>query len=252
MSDKSPVSIEEVKKHVTRDDGVWVIIHGKVYDVTEWLDEHPGGSKILLKYAGKDATEEFDPIHPEGVIEDNLDEDKYIGPLAGGAGGGGGGADESSGKGGEQEQTGKDPQPEEKAAANVPAPDQPPNTIDAPQAPSSTQPGDKSLLPPVGSVLSLHDFEHLAAQVMPRKGWAYYSSGADDEITMRENTLAYQRIWFRPRVLRNVKQVDYSTTVLGTKTSMPIYIVSVAALTFVDTKLTLTQPDWNCTGKTRS
>lgn len=114
MSDKSPVSIEEVKKHVTRDDGVWVIIHGKVYDVTEWLDEHPGGSKILLKYAGKDATEEFDPIHPEGVIEDNLDEDKYIGPLAGGAGGGGGGADESSGKGGEQEQTGKDPQPEEK------------------------------------------------------------------------------------------------------------------------------------------
>jgi hypothetical protein len=90
-------------------------------------------------------------------------------------------------------------------------------------------PADKSLLPPLDSILSLHDFEHLANQIMSRKGWAYYSSGADDEITMRENTLAYQRIWFRPRVLRNVKQVDYSTSILGTKTSMPVYIVSPGA-----------------------
>jgi len=92
--------------------------------------------------------------------------------------------------------------------------------------PTINQPADKSLLPHISSILSLHDFEHLANQVMSRKAWAYYSSGADDEITMRENTLAFQRIWFRPRILRNVKTVDYSTTVLGTKTSMPVYVVS--------------------------
>ena len=60
---------------------------------------------------------------------------------------------------------------------------------------------------------------------MGEKAWAYYSSAADDEITVRENHAAYHRIWFRPRVLRNVTEVDFSTKILGHKTSMPIYIV---------------------------
>jgi cytochrome b involved in lipid metabolism len=34
----------------------WVIIKGLVYDVTNFLDEHPGGAGIILKYGGKDAT----------------------------------------------------------------------------------------------------------------------------------------------------------------------------------------------------
>lgn len=50
---------------------------------------------------------------------------------------------------------------------------------------------------------------------MPAAAWAYYSSGADDEITMRENRNAYQRIWFRPRILRDVTKVDYSSKILG-------------------------------------
>lgn len=33
------------------------------------------------------------------------------------------------------------------------------------------------------------------------------------------------RIWFRPRVLRDVSKVDFSTKILGFKTSMPVYIV---------------------------
>ncbi|KAF8648521.1 hypothetical protein AX16_006226 [Volvariella volvacea WC 439] len=63
---------------------------------------------------------------------------------------------------------------------------------------------------------------------MPEKAWAYYSSAADDEITIRENHAAYHRIWFRPRVLRNVTNVDWSTTVLGHKSSMPLYITATA------------------------
>lgn len=43
------------------------------------------------------------------------------------------------------------------------------------------------------------------------------SSGADDEITMRENRSAYQRLWFRPRILRDVTNIDFSTTILGHK-----------------------------------
>ncbi|CAE6533021.1 unnamed protein product, partial [Rhizoctonia solani] len=75
--------------------------------------------------------------------------------------------------------------------------------------------------PPLSECLNLHDFEGIARAVMPEKAWAYYSSAADDEITHRENHAAYQRIWFRPRVLRDVTKVDWSTTILGQKSSMP-------------------------------
>jgi L-lactate dehydrogenase (cytochrome) len=77
---------------------------------------------------------------------------------------------------------------------------------------------------------------------MPAKAWAYYSSAADDEITNRENHAAYHRqiglsqnhapsspiafrIWFRPKILIDVTEVDFSTFILGHKTTMPIYIV---------------------------
>lgn len=45
---------------------------------------------------------------------------------------------------------------------------------------------------------------------------------------MRENRNAYQRIWFRPRILRDVTNVDFASTILGHKTSLPIYITATA------------------------
>lgn len=68
----------------------------------------------------------------------------------------------------------------------------------------------------------------IAKEVMTPKAWAYYSSAADDEITNRENHLAYSRIWFRPRILRDVSRVDYSTKILGQRSSMPVYITATA------------------------
>jgi isopentenyl diphosphate isomerase/L-lactate dehydrogenase-like FMN-dependent dehydrogenase len=44
---------------------------------------------------------------------------------------------------------------------------------------------------------------------------AYYSSGGDDEVTLRDNMSAFHRIWLRPRVLRDVSAIDTSTTILG-------------------------------------
>jgi L-lactate dehydrogenase (cytochrome) len=53
-----------------------------VYDVTEFLTNHPGGSTIILKYAGRDATKAYEPIHPPDALDKNLPANKHLGALA--------------------------------------------------------------------------------------------------------------------------------------------------------------------------
>jgi len=64
----TPLSMDEIQKHVTEDD-CWLIVEGKVYDLTEFLPDHPGGKKAPLIYAGKDATEEFMMLHKPELLE---------------------------------------------------------------------------------------------------------------------------------------------------------------------------------------
>ncbi|XP_034181988.1 cytochrome b5 isoform X2 [Osmia lignaria lignaria] len=52
---------EEVVKHNESND-LWLIIHNKVYDVTLFLDQHPGGEEVILDQGGKDGTEVFEDI----------------------------------------------------------------------------------------------------------------------------------------------------------------------------------------------
>jgi len=60
-----------------------VVVNNQVLDVTSFLDDHPGGMLAMLSFAGKDATDEFNMIHPEGVI-DKYAPTSVIGSLAGG------------------------------------------------------------------------------------------------------------------------------------------------------------------------
>ena len=53
---------EEIAKHTTADD-CWVILFGKVYDVTNFLPDHPGGTEAPLLLAGGDATEQWLMLH---------------------------------------------------------------------------------------------------------------------------------------------------------------------------------------------
>ncbi|TRZ00208.1 hypothetical protein DNTS_022587 [Danionella cerebrum] len=52
---------EEVQNHNMSKD-TWVIIHDKIYDITSFMEEHPGGEEVLLEQAGADATESFEDV----------------------------------------------------------------------------------------------------------------------------------------------------------------------------------------------
>lgn len=171
-------------------DSCWVIVHGKAYDVTEFLPEHPGGSKIILKYAGKDATEEFEPIHPPDTLDKYLDHSKHLGPV--------------------------DMSTVEKAADKADDPEE------------MERKEREALKPLLSQCYNLLDFEAVARRVMKKTAWGYYSSASDDEITLRENHSAFHRIWFRPQVLVDVEHIDFSTTMLGAPTAVPFYISATA------------------------
>ena len=105
-------SLEDVAPHSSEKD-CWLVIHGKVYDVTQFLDEHPGGYDIVVSnsgargrvgvrvvalwlvqclrpgcidatrplcIAGKDSTEDFDEIGHSKTAQDML-KDYYIGEF---------------------------------------------------------------------------------------------------------------------------------------------------------------------------
>jgi L-lactate dehydrogenase (cytochrome) len=94
------VSAEEVARHNNKD-SCWIAVRGKVYDVTgnnffqtssfraqwvhltqtDFLDEHPGGARVILKCAGRDATADYDAIHPAELIEETLPPSAFKGNV---------------------------------------------------------------------------------------------------------------------------------------------------------------------------
>ncbi len=77
-------------------------------------------------------------------------------------------------------------------------------------------------------LISLHDYEKAAGEVLPRMAFDYFASGAFDEITLSENLAAYRRIKLRYRVLVDVSRRNLSTTVLGQSLSMPVLVAPMA------------------------
>ena len=54
-------TLNEVKKH-NKETDAWTVIRGKVYDITNWFEGHPGGKGLLRKAMGKDVTKLFESI----------------------------------------------------------------------------------------------------------------------------------------------------------------------------------------------
>jgi len=63
------ITLAEVAEHKDRS-SCWCVIHNKVYDVTKFLDEHPGGEEVILDVAGQFASEPFEDVgHSEDARE---------------------------------------------------------------------------------------------------------------------------------------------------------------------------------------
>lgn len=68
-------TMNEVKEHNTDNDS-WVVIHGRVYDVTKWMWLHPGMEEVLQQNAGKDATNKFENAFHSNFARDEAK--KYV------------------------------------------------------------------------------------------------------------------------------------------------------------------------------
>ncbi|CAK7268994.1 hypothetical protein SEPCBS119000_003346 [Sporothrix epigloea] len=204
---------EEVAKH-TSVDSCWVILYGNVYDVTEFLPSHPGGSRIILQLAGKDCTEDFDPIHPPGTL-DELSPETLLGKVDGeslqrlnlactpqnGNASSSGGSISGGGAGGDGNNNG--------------------NGDDGDS-------NKKYVAPPLDSLFNMDEIEQVATKLVPKKAWSYYYSAGDDLISKKLNNSVYRQILLRPRVFVDCTQCDMTTTLLGHKVGLPLYVSPAA------------------------
>ncbi|CAE7942384.1 CYB2 [Symbiodinium necroappetens] len=200
MSDKV-LSMEDVAKHNTKED-CWVVLYGKAYDLTKFAKVHPGGAKLITDAAGMDATALFDPIHPKDIMDKLLKPSLTMGVV-----------DAATIK---PEHVVKAPEPHKPAPKKKKA------------ASAEVEEEVEFKKPPLNAMLNSFDFESVAREVMEPQAWGYYSSGGDDEITLRDNHLAFQRITMRPRILVNVREIDMTTQILGVPASVPLYFTATA------------------------
>ncbi|KAG4034415.1 hypothetical protein MFRU_003g03800 [Monilinia fructicola] len=176
------ISVQEISQHNLPSD-LWIVVDNTVYDLTDFAPEHPGGSSIIGKYAGRDASKAYSEIHAPSLISSSLPMSKIVGTI-----------DLSS-------------ITDEWA--------KPPPEVSKTLAPDSK--------PSLDNLINTYDFVSAAESLLTPKTWAFYSSAATDLITKGRNTSTYADIGLRPRVLRNVKDVNTRTTMLGNELNVPIF-----------------------------
>lgn len=140
---------------------------------------------MIYKYAGKDGSKTYNEFHAASLIEKELEPSEKKGEF-----------DTST-----ITDTWLEAQKEE--------------TISEPD------PNEK---PPLSAIINLDDFEKAFAKSGSQKANAYVSGASNDLLTLNANKKFWQRLWFRPRVMRNVSSVNTNMRMLGVDVSMPVWI----------------------------
>lgn len=182
---RRPLIVTPVSQHRS-EDSCWVILYGNVYDVTKFVPEHPGGAKIILQLAGQDATEEYDPIHPPGILEESLSPECKLGSFD---------------------------------ASTLPSVE---------KSPVEENKVDEDAIMPLDHCLNMDDIEAVATKKISKKAWAYYYSASDDLRSKILNNTVYSNILLRPRVFVDITQCDTSSTILGNKVNIPLFVSPAA------------------------
>lgn len=165
---------------------------------------------MILRCAGRDASNDFDSVHSPELLAETLPETALRGHIE---------AAELA----EMEQTNASvTKRNAKNASPKPA------DSDGPPPP-----------PPLKTLINLHDFEQVAQRYLAPNAWAYYASAADDEISKRNNAKAYQKVALRPRILKKIRSVDTTTSILGHPVALPIYMSPVGVAKYA-------HPDGEC------
>jgi len=82
--------------------------------------------------------------------------------------------------------------------------------------------------PPLETIINAHDFEEVAERTVSKKTWAFYSSADTNCLTRDRNKEFFGRIWFRPRLLRDVRTISTRTKILGHEAGLPLYVAPSA------------------------
>ncbi|KAI0968435.1 FMN-dependent dehydrogenase-domain-containing protein [Xylaria arbuscula] len=188
--EETTLSAQEIASHHSTS-SCWVVVDSKVYDVTSYLDEHPGGAAVLLKQGGTDATTEFRKIHSPDILK-YLPKDACLGAI------------------------------DAAALAGLP--------ISTAGADADEREGGAEVVPHISSIVSPNDFEAAAKAAMPLKSWTYVSSSAHDGSALRGNLAAWRAVRFRPRIFSDVGTVDPRSRILGSAASFPFYVSAMGQL----------------------
>lgn len=152
------------------------------------LDTHPGGAQAILNLGGKDATENFDLVHPSETIE-------ALKPFLLGA---------------------IDPS---KGSTDILAVSRSGTSAAGPISREDVN---------LNALLNLDEIEQAAKPFLAKKAWAYYYSAGDDLISKHFNTQVYRSIFLRPRVFVDCTTCDTETSLFGHKVGLPLFVSPTA------------------------
>ncbi|KAF2160282.1 hypothetical protein M409DRAFT_70617 [Zasmidium cellare ATCC 36951] len=188
MTSTGRIPVSVVIQHSSPSD-CWIVVNGKVYDLTKFAPNHPGGAHIIHKWAGRDGSSAYNDFHAADLIENELSTEEKKGAL--------------------DESTIDDAWRESSQDKSSPSPQNISNMNEK---------------PPLSTLINLHDFEEAFGRFGSQKAWAYTWAASNDLISLNLNKSWWSKILFRPRIMRDVSAINTKATMLGAEVSMPVFI----------------------------
>src|SRR5512145_892977 len=85
-------------------------------------------------------------------------------------------------------------------------------------------------MPNLARAVNIEDLRVLAKRRLPRAIFDFFDGGAEDEVTLRENRAAFERVRLLPRVLVDVSKVDTVIDLLGKRSALPLAIAPTGGI----------------------